>query len=359
MALSHAVKLFVCIDGFDPDYLRTTHTPNLDFIAENYDYKLVTSALPSVTNVNNVSLVTASSPDKHGISCNYFVDSNGHGHYMEEPDFVRQPVLGELAEHGRVLVLVAKDKLSRMIGRGAQRVISAEAVTHDLITAIGKAPEIYSAEVSLWLFKALEHLLKDDFPYDTVYLSTTDYVMHRYRPEDEEAICYIEALDAALGRLLDYPNLQMCITADHGMNDKTQGIDLVKLLARQDIPALFIPAIKDRYTVHHNNQGGFAYLYIQDAQAIKEANICLQEAHGIHQVYFKEQHDQLNLPSDRIGDLIVLADEHTVFGEYEDIRTEVKVRTHGSSFEQQVPMWLKASKRLEAQHNYEALKQFF
>ena len=45
---------------------------------------------PSVTNVNNVSLVTASYPESHGITSNYWLDrQRGEEFYMESGEFLR------------------------------------------------------------------------------------------------------------------------------------------------------------------------------------------------------------------------------------------------------------------------------
>ena len=45
--------------------------------------------VPTVTNVNNTSILTASFPDVHGITSNYFVDYvNGEEYYMESPEFL-------------------------------------------------------------------------------------------------------------------------------------------------------------------------------------------------------------------------------------------------------------------------------
>ena len=58
----------ICIDGFDPEYLEACEIPNLQEIARKGFLKIGKSMMPSVTNVNNVSIVTSCYPQVHGIS---------------------------------------------------------------------------------------------------------------------------------------------------------------------------------------------------------------------------------------------------------------------------------------------------
>ena len=79
----------ICIDGFDPEYLDACKTPNLDALAERGFLKIGRSMMPSVTNVNNVSLATASYPEVHGISSNYrLVRETGQEVYMESGSYI-------------------------------------------------------------------------------------------------------------------------------------------------------------------------------------------------------------------------------------------------------------------------------
>lgn len=81
---------------------------------------------------------------------------------------------------------------------------------------------------------------------DFIYLATTDYAMHKFGPEDEQALWHLSRLDQPLGEALGKVNGEMSIavTADHGMNAKSHAVDLGKVLARADISAEAIPIIK-------------------------------------------------------------------------------------------------------------------
>ena len=52
----------LCIDGFDPEYLEASDMPNIREIIKKGFLTIGKCMMPSVTNVNNVSLVTASYP---------------------------------------------------------------------------------------------------------------------------------------------------------------------------------------------------------------------------------------------------------------------------------------------------------
>ena len=60
-----------------------------------------------------------------------------------------------------------------------------------------------------------------------MYLTTTDYAMHTYAPEQPESAKHLDLLDEAIGKLVDsLPDVQVLITADHGMSAKSQMLDL-------------------------------------------------------------------------------------------------------------------------------------
>jgi len=49
-----------------------------------------------------------------------------------------------------------------------------------------------------------------------VYLTTTDYAMHTYAPEQPESIRHLELLDGAVGRLVEsLPDLQLLLVGNH------------------------------------------------------------------------------------------------------------------------------------------------
>ena len=86
----------LCIDGLDPEYLDACEAHVLNGLGGRGFLKLGRSMLPSVTNVNNVSLVTGAYPEEHGICSNYrLVRETGEEVYMESGEY-------DYAGNGRV-----------------------------------------------------------------------------------------------------------------------------------------------------------------------------------------------------------------------------------------------------------------
>ena len=69
-----AAIVLVMIDGLDPEYLEACPAPNLAAIGRQGFRGTGRAMLPTVTNVNNVSLVTGAYPAEHGITSNYWLD---------------------------------------------------------------------------------------------------------------------------------------------------------------------------------------------------------------------------------------------------------------------------------------------
>jgi phosphonoacetate hydrolase len=337
-----AVKIIVCLDGCGPQYLSESFTPNLDAIARAGFSTIGHAAIPTVTNVNNTTIVTASLPEDHGITSNYFIDpETGQEVYMESSEYLlTKTIFRRAAEKGeRSAVLTAKQKLKNLIQDGAILAESAENPSSRLVDKLGPPPGIYSIEINHWLFQAAREVLLAHSP-DLLYVTTTDYVNHMHAPEDEKARWNMERLDYLLGNIMDAsPDMEIVVTADHGMNAKTLALDLNRILREGGIGANAIPIIKDRYVVHHQNMGGAAYVYLEDIHSMDEAMALLKEEKGIESVLQSREAAKIyNLHPGRIGHFLVLADKDTVFGSLPAAREEVRIRSHGSLHEREVPI---------------------
>ena len=116
--------ILICIDGCGLDYLE-----EVTFFSKRGCFFEGNSMVPSVTNVNNVSILTGKYPDEHGITSNYYYDrETGKEVYMESPKFIRAKTLLERAtENGlKAALLTSKDKLRTLVGRRAKISFSAE-----------------------------------------------------------------------------------------------------------------------------------------------------------------------------------------------------------------------------------------
>jgi predicted AlkP superfamily phosphohydrolase/phosphomutase len=126
--------------------------PDLDAIAGAGFSIIGRAAMPIVTNVNNTTIITASFPEKHGITSNYFIDPRtGQEVYMGPSEFVLARTLSRLvAEKGKEsVILTVGEKLENLIRDGAFMAESAEKPHSRLVDKLGFPPEIYTNYLTL------------------------------------------------------------------------------------------------------------------------------------------------------------------------------------------------------------------
>ncbi len=336
--------LILCIDAGSHDYLAASDLPTLQKLAKTGFYRHANAVIPSVTNVNNVSIATGTFPETHGITTNYHVDrTTGKGEFIEDNRFLLAPTLFEIAKTSKfankTALFVTKKKLLRMLETGADIAVAAEAPPPEYIQIAGQVEPIYSIEINWWLLRAVRETLRRDDP-ELVYCSTTDWVQHKYAPDAEPSQRHLTILDQIIGDIVhDDPEREIYITADHGMLEKTTALDPGRLLTEHGIPASAIPIIKDRYIAHHSNLGGAAYVFLKNRADTPKAIEKLLGTPGIEEVYSAEDAaGTFRLHRERIGDIFVLADKTTVFGELETAAETTSVRSHGSRHESYVPI---------------------
>ena len=333
----------ICVDGLDPEYLAACETPNLDDLGRRGFSTVGRCMMPSVTNVNNVSVVTGLYPESHGISSNYrLVRETGEEVYMESGEYILSRTLFQKAASlgMRSALITAKDKLRTLLSDGVTSAVSSERPPRSVVEAVGPPPEIYSLEVNGWVIRAASHLMDEDEGLDVVYAATTDYAMHTFAPHEPESQRHMTILDDAIGRLAEaHPDATVLITADHGMSQKTRMVDLGAELARRGIGGNPVPIIKDRYTVHHSNLGGCIFIYLDRPEMRVEAVGALREVPGVELVLAREEAASLfRLHAGRIGDVVVTGDPVTVFGDPSEVAMPRGLRSHGSAHERRVPI---------------------
>ena len=333
--------VMICIDGFDPDYMEACEMPVLRDLGQKGFLKVGQSMMPSVTNVNNVSLLTASYPTDHGICSNYrLVRETGEEVYMESGAYVLAENMFQRAQRqDKTSILVtSKDKLRTLLSDGATISVSSERPPSWVVEGVGPAPDIYSLEVNGWVIRAGSFIM-DRHPADLVYITTTDYAMHTYSPDAPEASVHMAILDEAIGGLVDaHPEAALFLTADHGMSAKSRMVDVGAALANRGIRSTPVPIIKDRYVVHHSNLGGSMFVYVQPGDA-GEALKVLKDTSGIEEALPRDEAAaSLKLHHERIGDIVVTGESDVVFGDPTQVDLPPRLRSHGSRHECAVPI---------------------
>jgi phosphonoacetate hydrolase len=356
----------VCIDGCEQDYInqaiRAEVAPFFASLATRGTVLTADCVMPSFTNPNNLSIVTGAPPSVHGISGNYFFDpEQGVEVLMNDAKYLRAPtILAEFSKAGRKVAMVtAKDKLSALLGCGLEGVrFSAEKANEatlahngvdDVLAKVGlPLPAVYSAELSQFVLAAGVWLMKTMRP-DIMYLSTTDYVQHKHAPGTPAANAFYAMLDKYLASL-DAMGAVIGVTADHGMNAKTDSVGRPNILFLQDIldahfgagACRVILPITDPYVVHHGALGSYATVSAP-APMLAEAARCLGALEGVDHVLDNATAcARFQLPNDRVGDLVVLARRLFTLGTAAQMHDlsglTAPLRSHGGLTEQQVPL---------------------
>jgi phosphonoacetate hydrolase len=365
--LPSAPTIVVCVDGCEQEYInQAIQAGKAPFLAELPAFGSVLTGdcvIPSFTNPNNLSIVTGAPPSVHGICGNFFFDQEANEEVlMNDAKYLRAPtILAEMARAGqRVAVVTAKDKLRSLLGHQlkgicfsaekANEVNLAEHGIEDIVARVGMpVPPVYSAELSEFVFAAGLSLLTNERP-GLMYLSTTDYVQHKYAPGTPEANAFYSMMDGYFKRYHD-EGAVVAITADHGMNAKTDAIGRPNIVFLQDLLdarygaqfARVLLPITDPYVVHHGALGSYATVYLHDGERRRDVTDFLAGIAGVEAVLTRSQaSERFELPEDRIGDLVVLGERLTVLGSAADKHDlsglTVPLRSHGGMSEQKVPL---------------------
>src|SRR5262249_3284065 len=102
--------------------------------------------------------------------------------------------------------------------------------------------------------------------------------------------------------------------------------------------------ITDPYVVHHAALGSACWVH-SPAASLERVRSLISSQDGVEEVLDRAQAaSELSLPEDRIGDLVVLADERTALGRRrrEHARSALSgpLRSHGGRHEQEIPILL-------------------
>ncbi len=320
--------------------------PVLDAMTREGFSAEVSAVVPTVTNVNNVSICCATWPDEHGITGNsYFDPVQGEATYMESAAFLLAPTIFELGQRHGVssALLTAKRKTVELLGRGAEVAITAEEPPSHLVERFGPAPHIYSSEINHWLWSVAVDLLERRPDLGLIYVHTTDYPMHMWPASAAESRAHLAEIDRLIGEAKDRaPDAAFFVTADHGMNSKSLCWDLTRACQARGKPIRFsLSAEKDRYVRHHRTFGGTAWVWLRSPTDERAVSELIANLPGVELVLPRDEAARrFRLKADRIGDLVVLGDWDTVFGELETESEDLpdSYRSHGSLHEQQVPL---------------------
>jgi phosphonoacetate hydrolase len=337
----------IMFDGFDPRYLAASKMPVMEQWKRDGIYKQVTGVMPSVTNANNASICCGAWPETHGIIANsYFDEKSGQELYVESADLLLAPTLFERAARYGVksALLSSKAKTITFLSRGAEIVLTAEEPTPEWVQKLGPAPEIYSREINYWLFQAAIDILNRRPDIGVLYVHTTDYPMHTWAPEAPESKEHLARLDDLFEQAMKAaPDAAFLATADHGMNAKSACWDLEQVCAKKGVPIRkAVSTGRDRYMKHHRGCSGAVYAYLKSPQDAARVREIISGVKGVERILTRDEAaKEFHLMASRIGELVVIGDRDTVFGELDDEQEHFPgLRSHGSLHEINVPLFV-------------------
>jgi phosphonoacetate hydrolase len=266
-----------------------------------------------------------------------------------------------------VVSITAKDKLRRQLGKGldvrkGHVSFSSEFADHCTLEENGiehvldyvglPQPDMYSMELSLFVLEAGVKLLRERRP-DLMYLSLTDYVQHKWSPDEAQAKTFYQKLDDAFGRLAEQ-DIVLALTADHGMSDKSNEQGEPNVIWLQDVldaefgtgETTVVCPITDAFVSHHGALGGFVRVWSRgqvSAQAIIRQIVGME---GVELALDKETACRMfDMPPDREADVVVVSRSEVCIGGSQKQHDLAglkghRLRTHGGTSEAKVPLIL-------------------
>jgi phosphonoacetate hydrolase len=355
--------LAICADGWDPEYVDDGLERNLmprlaQTLRDGGTYALGRAQVPTFTNPNNVAIVTGVSAALNGIAGNHYRTAEGGEVQVTDPSFLRSTTIHAAAlEAGiGVLCVTAKDKLRKLLAKGGVPAFSAEKAhlqtlpdgtpVTDVVGAPN--PDIYDWRLSPYTVDVAV-ALAPRLHAKIVYASLTDFVQHSAAPGEQMADDFYRAMDASIARALD-AGFVVGLAADHGMRAKARPDGSPNVIFLDDAlsaagvtGAHTLCPITDPYVVHHAALGSLVWVHLDDPDQLDSARGVIASLPGVEGVLDRfAAADAFELPADRIGDLIVLADAGTVIGKsaaaHDLSALHGTLRSHGGLHERAVPI---------------------
>ena len=289
----------VCVDGCEPDYINQAIAAGARAVPRVAARAAAPASPPTAwcrrsPIPNNLSIVTGAPPSVHGICGNYFWDRDaGAEVMMNDPKYLRAgTILAAFADAGaKVAVVTAKDKLRALLGHKMTGICfsseKADQATRQRngIDGVARADRHAAAvglqrgAVRVRVRRRASQLhgaraARRHVPVDDRLRAAQGRAGHAGAANDFYAM-----MDRYLARL-DALGATVVVTADHGMNAKTDAFGRPNVVFLQDVlDARFgagatrvILPITDPYVVHHGALGSFATVYCIDARRRRGAS---------------------------------------------------------------------------------------
>ncbi len=213
--------ILVSLDGFKAEYLDRLELPNLRRLAgRGARAKAMVPVFPTLTFPNHYSLVTGLDPQRHGIVNNRFYDPARNDTYV----YTDPRTVTDGSWYGGEPIWVTAESQGMVAAcyfwPGSEAAIKGVRPTTFNAYTSGISNEARVKTVLTWLDEPIErrpHMI-------TLYFSQLDEASHDHPLESPEVVKAAQALDGAMGQLVDgidrlpiRDQVYIVVTSDHGM----------------------------------------------------------------------------------------------------------------------------------------------
>ena len=316
--------ILISFDGFKPEYLQRIELPSFQRVMRaGVRSEGMIPVFPSKTFPNHYSIVTGMYPETHGVVGNSFWDPQRNAGYgMSDSNAVidgswyrGEPIWATAEKQGMVS--------ASYFWVGSEAVIAGvkPSMFKKYDGRVSNARRVDS--VLAWMTLPVEnrpHMI-------TVYMSDVDNAGHRDGPLSPQVDSAAWRVDAALGRLLDgvdklsiRDRTYVILVSDHGMSE-TSSRWYVALDTLIDVQDVRVADAGPNTSLHVGGGAGRV--------AVLKDSINRRMRHG--RAYLRaEMPERLHYRADpRIGDLVVVMEEHFQIGRANRAPREEGGATHG------------------------------
>lgn len=340
--------LAVNVVGLTPRLLDSGHMPQLSSFARAHTVRYLLPDLPAVTCTSQAGMLTGVPPSQHGAVANgwYFKNLAEIWLWRQSVHLLQTPTI---FDHWRKKYpnqktaqvfwwwcLPSQADLSLTPrptywadGRKDEDVHSSPpGLRHRLNQKLGYFPlfrfwgPAAGIQSSRWITSATLDILQEDQPdLCMVYLPHLDYDLQRFGPESQEAMAAAAAIDAELGRLIEYcqgAHVTPIFVSEYGITPVSKAVHINQAFRQAGM--LEIHPARNGALLDPGNSRAFAvcdhqcaHIYVSNSQDLPSVYRILQQLDGIQEIYDEKEQVRIGIRHERSGQFFCLSEPDAWF----------------------------------------------
>ena len=328
-------------EGLGKSYYDGATLPTLHSIANQGLFKHVNSVFPSTGITNTISIIYGAWPAAHGmVFGNMAIPGSTSRDATVKPPTLFQRA--RAANHPAAL-LSSTRKIIEMCGEGLEIGIAADNATPDWKTRLGKSPPKDPGEINRWLWQVAIELLQTRPDIKLLCIHTNDHPMNQWAPDQLESQNHLQQLDELLAQSLQTaPDAAVLLTGTHSTNHKKRCWDLAKVCQTNGYPLNSVRT--PGREIDHSDafvSSGCAWIKLGEPEDEARVYEIIDSLEGVESILSsREAAARFHLPVTFLGDLMVLGDRDTIFGQLNTAGADLAdgYRSNGSLHETDVPL---------------------